>query len=241
MHTSFPLFKASSSSKQWLARHFQDPYVKRRMLDNPAFRSRSAYKLLEMDDKFHFLQGFQYHKNPVKNRPNIIIDLGAAPGGWSQVVAFKTGHPIVSMTKSNHPVERSFGLKEKVKGPRDDSWSDGVVAQVEDEASSSDEDSQADLPTIIALDLHRMDRINGVISLQADFLSPVAEVLIQGNFPDQYKLQSVDLLLSDMAANKTGNPTADGASSIHIATSVFQFACRHLTLRSAKSSGGVMV
>lgn len=230
MRPSPQLSKLSSSSKQWLSRQFKDPYVKRRMIDNPSFRSRSAYKLLEMDDKYHFLGGIRYHTNPNVHHPRVIVDLGAAPGGWSQVAAFKIGYPIVPQTKSRQPEERSFGLKEKVKGPRDDSWSD--------DNGVSDE---AKLPTIISLDLHRMERINGVTSLQADFLSPVAEVLIQGNLPPEYRLQSVDLLLSDMATNTTGNSTVDCANSLRISQAVFQFACRHLTTRKQNDSGGVMM
>lgn len=64
----------TNSSARWLNRQLNDPYVqeaKRR-----GFRSRAAFKLLELDEKFHFL------------KPGArIVDLGAAPGGWSQVAA----------------------------------------------------------------------------------------------------------------------------------------------------------
>ncbi len=61
------------SSTRWLERQLNDPYVKRAKADN--YRSRAAYKLLELDERFGLLKG-------VKN----VIDLGIAPGGWSQVV-----------------------------------------------------------------------------------------------------------------------------------------------------------
>ena len=64
----------SVSSKAWLERQLNDPYVgeaKRR-----GYRSRSAFKLIELDDKYHFLKP-----------GGRIVDLGAAPGGWSQVAA----------------------------------------------------------------------------------------------------------------------------------------------------------
>lgn len=62
------------SSRRWLERHLNDPYVQRSK--NEGYRSRAAYKLLEIDDKYHLL------------KPGMrIIDLGAAPGGWSQVAA----------------------------------------------------------------------------------------------------------------------------------------------------------
>ena len=61
------------SSTRWLERQLNDPYVKRAKAEN--YRSRAAYKLLELDERFGFLKG-------VKS----VVDLGIAPGGWSQVV-----------------------------------------------------------------------------------------------------------------------------------------------------------
>jgi 23S rRNA (uridine2552-2'-O)-methyltransferase len=64
------------SSRQWLARQLNDPYV--RAAKKEGYRSRAAFKLLELDAKFHFL------------KPGArVLDLGAAPGGWSQVAATK--------------------------------------------------------------------------------------------------------------------------------------------------------
>jgi 23S rRNA (uridine2552-2'-O)-methyltransferase len=61
------------SSTRWLERQLNDPYVKRARAEN--YRSRAAYKLLELDEHFGFLKS-------VKS----VVDLGIAPGGWSQVV-----------------------------------------------------------------------------------------------------------------------------------------------------------
>ena len=66
--------KRSASSARWLSRQINDPYVKRAAADG--YRSRAAYKLAELDDRFGFLRGAK-----------AVIDLGIAPGGWSQVVA----------------------------------------------------------------------------------------------------------------------------------------------------------
>ena len=60
-------------STRWLERQLNDPYVKRAKAEG--YRSRAAYKLIELDDRFGFLKGVQR-----------VIDLGIAPGGWTQVV-----------------------------------------------------------------------------------------------------------------------------------------------------------
>lgn len=66
--------KRSLSSTLWLQRQLNDPYVARAKRDG--YRSRAAYKLLEMDERYHLL------------KPGMrIVDLGAAPGGWSQIAA----------------------------------------------------------------------------------------------------------------------------------------------------------
>jgi len=66
--------KRKLSSKLWLERQLNDPYVAQAKRDG--YRSRAAYKLIEMDDKHHFLKSGM-----------TVVDLGAAPGGWSQVAA----------------------------------------------------------------------------------------------------------------------------------------------------------
>ena len=66
------------SSRQWLERQLNDPYVKR--AKSEGYRSRAAYKLAEIDDKAKFLK-----------RGARVVDLGAAPGGWSQIAAERVG------------------------------------------------------------------------------------------------------------------------------------------------------
>jgi 23S rRNA (uridine2552-2'-O)-methyltransferase len=72
--------KRSLSSKLWLERQLNDPYVARAKREG--MRSRAAYKLIEIDDKAHFLK-----------KGARVVDLGAAPGGWSQVAAKRVGAP----------------------------------------------------------------------------------------------------------------------------------------------------
>jgi 23S rRNA (uridine2552-2'-O)-methyltransferase len=70
--------KRKLSSKLWLERQLNDPYVAQARREG--LRSRAAYKLREIDDKYHFL------------KPGItVVDLGAAPGGWSQIAAKRVG------------------------------------------------------------------------------------------------------------------------------------------------------
>lgn len=70
--------KRKLSSKLWLERQLNDPYVAQAKRDG--YRSRAAYKLREMDDKYRFLKQGQ-----------AVVDLGAAPGGWSQIAAKRVG------------------------------------------------------------------------------------------------------------------------------------------------------
>ena len=65
------------SSTRWLERQLNDPYVKRARAEN--YRSRAAYKLIELDERFGLLKGVK-----------AVVDLGIAPGGWSQVVRRKS-------------------------------------------------------------------------------------------------------------------------------------------------------
>jgi 23S rRNA (uridine2552-2'-O)-methyltransferase len=73
------LMTKSKSSKAWLQEHFDDSYVKRSQEDG--YRSRASYKLLEINDKDKLI------------KPGMtVVDLGSAPGGWSQVAAKLVGH-----------------------------------------------------------------------------------------------------------------------------------------------------
>jgi 23S rRNA (uridine2552-2'-O)-methyltransferase len=70
--------KRKLSSKLWLERQLNDPYVAQAKREG--FRSRAAYKLQEIDDKHRFLKPGQ-----------VVVDLGAAPGGWSQIAVKRVG------------------------------------------------------------------------------------------------------------------------------------------------------
>jgi 23S rRNA (uridine2552-2'-O)-methyltransferase len=65
--------RRTAQSTRWLERQLNDPYVK--MAQAEGYRARSAFKLIELDEKFHILRG-----------KRAVVDLGVAPGGWAQVV-----------------------------------------------------------------------------------------------------------------------------------------------------------
>ncbi len=70
--------KRSASSRKWLQRHVNDPYVQRSKKEG--YRSRAAYKLIEIDDRDRILAPGA-----------VVVDLGAAPGGWTQVSVMRAG------------------------------------------------------------------------------------------------------------------------------------------------------
>ncbi|HEU0282200.1 MAG TPA: RlmE family RNA methyltransferase, partial [Gallionella sp.] len=71
--------KPSKTSKQWMREHINDPFVQ--LAQKEGYRSRAAYKLLEIDAKDRLFKPGM-----------VVVDLGATPGGWSQVAACKVGH-----------------------------------------------------------------------------------------------------------------------------------------------------
>jgi 23S rRNA (uridine2552-2'-O)-methyltransferase len=227
-----PSFKQwlGSSSKQWLARHFDDPYVRKRLSHPAQYRSRSAFKLIQIDDRHqHFLRDRDVHA---------VVDLGAAPGGWSQVVAGFMGSEgeawanARTKRKSDQDYDGRWGLSLDAPSGR---WSDSA--------------EDADVETggrgvVIAVDRLRIVPIVGVHTLQADFLAPETAALVEAMIcakanPDG----KADVILSDMAANATGNPTHDTQDSLDICHAVWNFTTKHL--RTAKSigreSGGVLL
>jgi 23S rRNA (uridine2552-2'-O)-methyltransferase len=108
-----------SSSRQWLVRQLNDPYV--HAAKTEGYRSRAAFKLIELDQKFRFL------KKGAK-----VLDLGAAPGGWSQVAAERGALVVAADLLSMEPLpgvtffeadlsdaDTPGRLKEALGGPAD--------------------------------------------------------------------------------------------------------------------------
>lgn len=87
----------SKSSGQWLKEHFDDTYVQR--AKDEGYRSRASYKLIELDKKDKLL------------RPGMtVVDLGAAPGGWSQVAADKVGDSGLVIASDILPMDSMAGV-----------------------------------------------------------------------------------------------------------------------------------
>lgn len=138
----------SKSSNRWMHEHFDDEYVK--MAQARGYRSRAVFKIKEIQERDNFIK-------PGMN----VVDLGAAPGGWSQFV-----RPII-------------GKKNK----------------------------------LIALDILVMETIDGVDFIQGDFRDDtiLTQLLtLLDNAP-------VNLVLSDMAPNMSGNKAVDQPSSMYLA------------------------
>lgn len=163
--------RRTKSSTRWLQEHFADIYVKQAQAEG--YRSRAIYKLQEIDAKEHLF------------KPGMtVVDLGAAPGGWTQYVAEKIG------CKSGAQQSR-----------------------------------------IVALDRLPMDALPGVEFIQGDFTEEAVLQQLQNILP----IRSVDIVLSDMAPNMSGNAEVDMPRAMYLAELAVDFAYNML------KPGGILV
>ena len=130
--------KKNKISKNWINKQRRDIYVRRSKVDG--YRSRAAYKLIEIDEKF------KVFKNGIS-----VIDLGAAPGSWSQY------------------------LSKKIKYGK-----------------------------IVSIDLNKMEKVDNVVQILGDFNEEANQTKMKNLFKS-----NVDVVLSDMAVNTTGNKNID--------------------------------
>ena len=145
--------KKNKISKNWINRQRRDIYVRQSKVDG--YRSRSAYKLQEIDEKFKIL------KNGIS-----LIDLGAAPGGWSQYAA------------------------KKIKSGK-----------------------------ILSIDLKKMENIDNTVQITGNF----TETNFQAQIKEHFKYK-VDVIVSDMAVNTTGNKNVDSISTGELCKEAIFFA-----------------
>tara|TARA_B100001057_G_C22443464_1_gene792147 strand:+ start:82 stop:699 length:618 start_codon:yes stop_codon:yes gene_type:complete len=144
--------RKNKSSKNWIIHQHRDQYFKQ--AKSSGFRSRSAYKLLELDKKFRLFKNCK-----------TAIDLGSFPGGWSQI------------------------LKKNLKKSK-----------------------------ILAIDIKKMDKIEGVDFLCCDFLEEDSKERILKKLNNK-----ADLLVSDMAADTTGNKDLDCIRTNALCAEVIEF------------------
>ncbi|NQZ83392.1 MAG: 23S rRNA (uridine(2552)-2'-O)-methyltransferase RlmE [Colwellia sp.] len=139
--------KLSNSSTKWMQEHFDDEYVKK--AQKLGLRSRAVFKIEEINNKDKLI------KSGMK-----VVDLGAAPGGWSEYAVKAVG----------------------------------------------------DKGQVIACDILSMDPIAGVDFLQGDF----REEVVLDALLTRINGKTIDVVMSDMAANMTGNESADSARSMYL-------------------------
>ena len=239
--------KSKSKSSAWASRQLRDPYVRRRVAEATAYRARSAFKLLEINDEW----------NQFLEQPDVkaVVDLGAAPGGWSQVVADKLAWGVASSRIFGVENVEDVGVEEDLHSVVDedgDTWKPkkkkrmGGHKVVPEPLTHFDPLNIDDIDgtlgqvpgrgTIIAVDLLPMEPIHGVQTIKADFMLEattrrIRELLCNPENPKG----KADVILSDMAANVSGNVAHDIEASLEICEAVFDFASRNL--RTAQSIG----
>ena len=149
--------KKNKISKNWLYKQRRDIYVRKSKLEG--YRSRAIYKLKEIDDKFKII------RNGIK-----VVDLGSAPGSWSQY------------------------LSEKSKNSK-----------------------------ILSIDLKDIEKINNVTHLVGDFLDENNQTEISNFFKEK-----IDLVVSDMAVNTTGNKNLDAITTGELSIRAMEFSIKNI-------------
>ena len=153
--------KNNKISKNWINKQHRDIYV--RESREQGYRSRSAFKLIEIDKKFHFL-----------SKSKSLLDLGSAPGSWSQVAS------------------------KKIKGGR-----------------------------ILAVDTKEMLPISNTVFLRGDFTN----LEIQNKIIKFFNTK-IDVLISDMASNTTGNKEVDSLRTGNLSLNAIEFSRKILKTRA---------
>lgn len=196
----------------WLHDHINDPYVK--LAQKHGYRSRAAFKLKEIDEQDKLI------------RPGMrIVDLGAAPGSWSQYVRERL-KKAGAVPVPGAPGAASSGA------------TDGVTADdVENtDGGAADRATSGISGHIVALDLLPMEPVADVIFIQGDFRDEEVFARLEEAMGCAPGERSIDLVLSDMAPNLSGVGLADAARMQHVIELSLDFAQKHL-----KPSGALLV
>ena len=149
--------KKNKISKNWINKQKRDIYVRKSKLEG--YRSRAVYKLQEIQKKFKVI-----------NNGMSIVDLGAAPGSWSEFIS------------------RKF---KNIK--------------------------------LVAIDLKELDKIENVTHIKGDFTDEITQKKIEKNFDEK-----IDLVVSDMAVNTTGNKNVDSLVTGELSIEAMNFSLKIL-------------
>ena len=149
--------KKNKISKNWINKQKRDIYVRQSKLEG--YRSRAVYKLQEIQTKFKLI-----------NNGMSIVDLGAAPGSWSEFIS------------------RKF---KNIK--------------------------------LVAIDLKELDKIENVTHIKGDFTDEIIQKKIEKNFDEK-----IDLVVSDMAVNTTGNKNVDSLVTGELSIEAMNFSLKIL-------------
>jgi len=149
--------KKNKISKNWINKQKRDIYVRQSKLEG--YRSRAVYKLQEIQTKFKVI-----------NNGMSIVDLGAAPGSWSEFIS------------------RKF---KNIK--------------------------------LVAIDLKELDKIENVTQIKGDFTDEITQKKIEKNFDEK-----IDLVVSDMAVNTTGNKNVDSLVTGELSIEAMNFSLKIL-------------
>ncbi len=149
--------KKNKISKNWINKQKRDIYVRQSKLEG--YRSRAVYKLQEIQTKFKVI-----------NNGMSIVDLGAAPGSWSEFIS------------------RKF---KNIK--------------------------------LVAIDLKELDKIENVTHIKGDFTDEITQKKIEKNFDEK-----IDLVVSDMAVNTTGNKNVDSLVTGELSIEAMNFSLKIL-------------
>ena len=151
--------KRAKKSRTWVIKQHRDQFFKKAKV--LGYRSRAAFKLLELNKKFNF----------IKSNSNL-LDIGATPGGWSQVAS-----------------------KMVIRGK------------------------------ILAVDILPMEKIKNVNFINGDFLEETTQQQIKNIFQ-----KKIDVIISDMAENTTGNKSIDSIRTNNLCAEVIKFSINHLDI-----------
>ncbi|MEM1370891.1 MAG: RlmE family RNA methyltransferase [Pseudomonadota bacterium] len=177
--------RRSTSSTRWLQRQLNDPYVA--AAKREGMRSRAAFKLQEIDDAHQILKP-----------GHVVIDLGAAPGGWCQIAAHRVG------------AQQAPGVEgAMIEG----------AARVEEGAKSLAARKRK-TGVVVGIDYLKVDPLPGVTMLHMDFTDAAAEPALLAALPTG----RADVVLSDMAAPTVGHARTDHLRIIALAEAAAGFA-----------------